>query len=543
MESRREKRLVASVPGLCALLGSSRLLTADEVAGLEQRWRREVHNPGDLEQFTRWLVANQYATDFQVAMLLRGHASSLFLGPYKLLQRIGRGRLAMVYKAVHRLGRLAAVKVLPPSRARDPQALARFQREARLAQDLGHVNVVRTLEAGADHGLHYLAMEYLEGETLQELLDRRQRLGVEEAADVVYQALLGLQHLHERGLVHRNLEPADLMLVPPAGGVGLVVKILDISLGRSSYAEPLPEGQGSGGVWGGTPPHTHTGRLTREGLPQGPPSYRAPEQARDAHAADIRADIYSLGCIFYHTLTGQPPFQDHSPARELLRHATAAPPPLRECNPEIPEGLERIVNWMMAKDPARRYQTPEQAAGALLTFLTGERGSGGDVGGGTSPPHIPPRPLPEPQVSWLFSADVSAEASAGQGGFPEQVRGPDCGGVSDNTRQPAAPEEAAGLFDFNPAPENAGAAKVEDWAGPFLFPSESGTDGRESDTSLDGKGRAAFRRPPGLNRRDCLLLVLGAGGLLAAEAIGFFLGQLSRRLRAGKAGARGNSPG
>src|SRR5262249_54346199 len=153
----------------------------------------------------------------------------------KVLDRLGRGRMAGVYKAVHRLGQLVAIKVLPPSKSKDAQLLARFQREARLAMKLKHPNVVRTFQVGDTGGLYYLVMECLEGETLEDVLLRRKRLPPGEAVRIIYLALLGLQHLHEQGMVHRDIKPANLMIVPAgAGGVDTTmrstVKILDMSL-------------------------------------------------------------------------------------------------------------------------------------------------------------------------------------------------------------------------------------------------------------------------------------------------------------------------
>jgi len=508
----KEKAAVSSVAGLCELLGRSRLLAAADVQQLEQRWRKEARVPADLGEFSRWLAANQYATDFQVNMLLRGHVARLFLGPYKLLDRLGRGSQATIYKAVHRLGRPVAIKVLPPSRARDPEALARFQGEARLAQGLQHPNVVRARDAGMDQGLHYLVMDYLEGETLREALARRGHLGLEEAADIVYQALQGLQYLHQQGLVHRNLEPANLMLVRPAEGAslaagpaGLVVKILDVSLCRPSSGEAL-----SPVATGGSPV---AGLATGE--PPVATGYLAPEQAQNADVADIRADIYSLGCVLYHALAGQPPYLDSGPQWETSRRTTEVLLPLRACNPEVPEGLELIVNQMMARDRARRYSTPDQAAGALRTFLAGERGS---------------LPLPESPPPFPFSPDVEpVESPAGQ-----------ASGVSEETdwdvvlepvpNQPPAPALIIpGPLEFAPAPDNPGAAGVADLAFTPFSPAESGSVAEPPDTMLtriwDGFSRRSLR----LGRREWLLLILGAGSLLAAEVIGWLFGWLAKK--------------
>jgi serine/threonine protein kinase len=350
-----------SVESLCNLLARSKLLAPEEVRNLRQRWLREAgESASDSAKFLKWLVATRYVTDYQVGLLSRGHVDRFFLNDYKLLDRIGVGRMAGVYKAVHRLGQTVAIKVLPPSKAKDSNVYARFQREARLARRLKHPNIVRTFESAEDNGLHYLVMEYLEGETLEDAIKRRGKLSPGEAVRVVYQALLGLECLHQEGMVHRDLKPGNLMIVGNGDGgeaaLRGTVKILDIGLGRALF----DEADGSGG---------ENANLTTDGAILGTPDYMAPEQARDSHAADIRSDIYSLGCTLFHALTGQPPFSDSNMVRKMMRHATEPVPSLTKLNPAVPEGLQQIVNWMMAKDPAQRYPTPQRGAQALQVFL------------------------------------------------------------------------------------------------------------------------------------------------------------------------------
>jgi eukaryotic-like serine/threonine-protein kinase len=178
----------------------------------------------------------------------------------------------------------------------------------------------------------------------------------------MHQALLGLQHIHEQGMVHRDLKPANLMLLPgPTRGANETtlksnLKILDIGLAREFYDENAPD-------------DSEQTELTGEGVLLGTPDYLAPEQARDPRSIDIRADIYSLGCTLYHLLTGQPPFPDRNILNQMVRHATESPKPLQEFVPSIPEGLTQMVDWMMAKQPEKRYPTPMRAAQALAAFL------------------------------------------------------------------------------------------------------------------------------------------------------------------------------
>jgi serine/threonine protein kinase len=168
-----------------------------------------------------------------------------------------------------------------------------------------------------------------------------------------------LQHSHEQGIVHRDLKPGNLMLVPtpkPDSTLNSSVKILDIGLGKVMFDEDQPAG-------------LEQVQLTTDGAILGAPEYMAPEQAKDAHKADIRADIYSLGCVLYHCLAGVSPYTDVNVVRIMVKHATEQPKPLRQFNPQVPDGLQQIVNYMLAKDPAQRYQTPDRAAQALQVFL------------------------------------------------------------------------------------------------------------------------------------------------------------------------------
>ncbi len=350
------------VENLGGFLIRSKLMSASEMQAMRERSRAEAKDPAHVPAFLRWLVAKNYLTEYQAGLLSRGHVDDFFLGQYKILERIGRGRMAGVYRAVHSSGQIVAIKVLPPSRAKNGQILARFQREARLAVKLKNPHVVRAFQVGEARGVHYLVMECLEGETLDEVLQRRKRLPPGEAVRLIHQALLGLQHIHEQGMVHRDLKPANLMLFPaPAVGENETtaksnVKILDIGLAREFFDENSPD-------------MAEKMELTGEGVLLGTPDYLAPEQARDPRSIDIRADIYSLGCTLYHLITGQPPFPDKNILNQMIRHATEAPKPMAEFNAAIPEGLAQIADWMMAKQPAQRYPTPARAAQALDAFL------------------------------------------------------------------------------------------------------------------------------------------------------------------------------
>src|SRR5262249_29577631 len=274
-----------TVQNVYGLLLRSQLMSLEEAKAMFARWQEEAKDQANnLARFAAWMVANKYLTEYQASLLARGHAEGFFLGDYKILDRLGKGRMAGVYKAKYKLGQIVAIKVLPPSKAKEPTLLARFQREARLAVKLRHPNIVRTFQMGVAGELNYLVMEYLDGETLEEILTRRSRFPPPEAVRLVYQALQGLQHIHDQGLVHRDLKPANLMLVPVPkkdDTSGCTVKILDIGLGRGLIDTGFNAEQDPG--------------LTGEGVLLGTPDYMAPEQARDPRSTDIRADVYSLG--------------------------------------------------------------------------------------------------------------------------------------------------------------------------------------------------------------------------------------------------------
>ena len=388
-----------TVQNVYGLLLRSKLLSVDDARTLFARWQEESRDgANNINRFAAFMVANRFVTEYQASLLVRGHADGFFLGDYKILDRLGKGRMAGVYKGQHRLGQIVAIKVLPPSKAHEPNLLSRFKREARLLLKLKHPNIVRAFQVGDSAGLHYLVMEYLEGETLEEVMNRRRAKFLPgEAVRLIHQALQGLQHIHQSGLVHRDLKPANLMLVAGPGAtpdttLRSTVKILDIGLGRELFDENVTEKSLDPG-------------LTSEGVLLGTPDYMAPEQARDARAADIRADIYSLGCVLYQLLAGQLPFPDTNIISQMIRHATETSKPLKELNPAVPEGVQQIVNAMMAKEPALRYQSPERAAQAMKTFLAA----------GADPLAMPESdPKMRPFLQWLEVEDKQAKpGSAG----------------------------------------------------------------------------------------------------------------------------------
>jgi serine/threonine-protein kinase len=346
-----------SVENLCNLLARSKLLSAEDVRRLHQQWHGTAGAAAhDVDRFRQWLVDNQHVTEFQISQLVRGHADHIFFGEYKLLDRIGRGRMAGVYKAVHQLGQVVAIKVLPPSKAKDPQSLARFQREARLAMKLKHPNVVRSFQVGEYNGLHYLVMEYLEGETLDVVLQRRKRLPPQEAVRLIYQALMGLQHIHEQGLVHRDLKPANLMVVDPDSPYEHI-KVMDFGLAKLLQPFDL-----------------QAISVTGTEFAIGTPGYMCPEQAK-GEEMDHRGDLYSVGVILYEMLTGRLPFSGASTMEVLIAHATEPPPSFTRVGAAdwVPPAVEAVIMACLAKDPEQRPANARELAERYEAALAQEQ--------------------------------------------------------------------------------------------------------------------------------------------------------------------------
>jgi serine/threonine protein kinase len=511
-----------SVQNVYGLLIRSRLLPRDALQAMLARWQTEARGAADDKAaFLRWLVASEYLTEFQAGLIARGRADSFFLNGYKLLDRIGAGRLAGLYQAAHSLGQVVAIKVLSPTRSRDPAAVARFQRGARLAMRLRHPNVVRVFQLAETGGLPFLVMEYLEGETLEDLLRRRGRLPPEEAVRLIYQALLGLQHVHEQGGNHRDLNPANLILVSggskvPADTLRATVKLIDVHLERALAVDTADAG--------GEEPAL------------GKPEYLAPEQARNADNADIRADIYSLGCILYQALASQPPFPDANPINQMIRHAQETPRPLREFNPEVPDGLQQIVNWMMAKDPAQRYPTPERAAQALQVFLAA----------GTEMPAAPEAaPQLRSYLTWLESEEHGPAATASQAESPAAgAASPVAVNPKERPLRPLAAEPAGEL----PArPRKSGhrhhTRKSKHLPQPVAAPEAPRAPEPEPAWDVELVPGLPFQqvafslRGLVVTRRDLLMLGIGAGTAATAGLITFAVAQL--RARRDKGGAPG----
>ncbi|MEM7479181.1 MAG: serine/threonine-protein kinase, partial [Planctomycetota bacterium] len=263
---------------------------------------------------------------------------------YSLQRQLGAGGMGAVYLARHeRMGRDVAIKVIRPELTSNPKTVQRFQQEVQSAAMLSHRNVVTAFDADQADEIHFLVMEYVEGESLSQTVARKGPLSVAHACSYVLQAANGLKHAHEKGMIHRDVKPANLMRTPKG-----VVKVMDFGLARSVATEATPS------------------ELTASGVVLGTASFIAPEQAQDARAADERSDLYSLGCTLFYLLAGRTPFQKQSYVEQVVAHCTDTFPDIRELRNDIPSELFDVLAKLTQKDPGLRYQSAKD----LTTELT-----------------------------------------------------------------------------------------------------------------------------------------------------------------------------
>lgn len=265
------------------------------------------------------------------------------LGKYVIERKLGQGGMGTVYLAKHSdLKKLVALKVLPQDKAKNPILVRRFKAEAQAAAQLEHPNIVAVYDTGEAEGYLYIAMEYVDGIDLFEQVKRRGVIPVKRSIEIIKQVAAALQEASKKNIVHRDIKPSNLLLRQDG-----TVKVTDLGLARSID-------------------DTLETDITRAGTTVGTVDYMAPEQARNSKLADIRSDIYSLGCTWYQMLTGEPPFPDGSLTNKLQAHALKPLPDPREKNENIPEGVFAVLQRMTAKKPDERYQTP----GELLEDLS-----------------------------------------------------------------------------------------------------------------------------------------------------------------------------
>jgi eukaryotic-like serine/threonine-protein kinase len=336
----------SSFDGLLDLIRKSGLVDQPALDAHADSLRTAGSFPSEPSKLAGTLVQDGFLTVFQAEQLLQGKWRRFSIGKYKVLERIGSGSMGSVYLCKHHaINRVVAVKVLPTSRTADPASVERFYREARALATLTHANIVRAYDIDQDGDLRFIVMEYVDGSSLHHLVAQFGRMDPVRAAHYIAEAAAGLQHIHENGIVHRDIEPANI----PVDRSG-VVKVLDMGLARFF--------------------HDEDDILTKkyDECVLGTADYLAPEQALDSHSVDIRADIYSLGATFYYCLTGRPPIEDSADHEELLWRRTRPPLSVQCLRANVTDDLVPIVERMLAPDPAERYPMASQVVDALAPW-------------------------------------------------------------------------------------------------------------------------------------------------------------------------------
>jgi serine/threonine-protein kinase len=301
-------------------------------------------------RMARQAVQQGRLTLWQVQQLMAGRSSGFKIDRYMLLELIGQGGMGRVYLARDtRLNRRVALKILSPERMNNPRAIARFQREARVGAQLQHENLVRIYDEGEANGKCYLVMEYIEGKTIGAIIAENGPIPPASAARLARQVALGLEHAQQKGLIHRDVNPYNILVTRDG-----VAKLTDLGLAIDQ---------------------TEQAQVTREGATVGTFDYVSPEQARHSHAVDTRSDIYSLGCTLYHMLSGQVPFPCPSLPEKLFGHQAVEPELLEKLVPGIPAGLAAVVRKMMRKSPDDRHPRPMDVALALEPYTDHSAGA------------------------------------------------------------------------------------------------------------------------------------------------------------------------
>ena len=320
------------------------------------------------------LVAGRILTEFQADRLLKGKTLGLIVGRYVILDRLGEGGRSRVFKAQHRLmGRLAALKVIAPQVASRASSIARFHREMRLIGRLDHPNVIRAFDADQIGELLYLVMEYVAGRSLDHVMNDRGALPAHDVIDYMAQAALGLAHAHERGIVHRDVKPANLLLSEEGQ-----IKVLDLGLSALMEADNAAT------------------FVTAAGQVVGTANYMSPEQAV-ALNIDGRSDLFSLGCTMYQLLSGRLPFPGETVAECITLRVMGRSTPITDFRTDLNASVVQVLGKLMARRPEDRFQTAAEAAEALQALASHEAGV--HPAPRATPGPSPERPAPRPVAS------------------------------------------------------------------------------------------------------------------------------------------------
>lgn len=267
------------------------------------------------------------------------------LGHFLLEEFVGGGGMGAVFRGLDTtLGRVVAVKVVS-SKNTDEDTLRRFRNEAQSAARLDHPNIAHVYFVGEDQGWNFIVFEFIDGVNVRDLVDNRGPLPVEEAIRYTLQIADALAHASEREVVHRDIKPSNILVTPNGQA-----KLVDMGLARLRHGD------------------APANDLTESGVTLGTFDYISPEQARDPRSADVRSDMYSLGCTLYFMLSGLPPFPDGTVLQKLLSHSSDSPPDLRELRPNVGDEVAELTTRLMAKQPEQRHQLPRELIGELVTL-------------------------------------------------------------------------------------------------------------------------------------------------------------------------------
>jgi serine/threonine-protein kinase len=301
------------------------------------------------------MVAAKVITPNQVQRVLKELGSEaqrkLEVPGYQFIEKLGKGSMGVVYKARQEsVDRIVAIKILLDALAQNKEFIKRFDREAKIAAKLAHNNVVNAIDAGEVNGLHFFVMEYVEGTTIKDEVDKRKVFDEKEALKIILAVAEALEHAHGRGLIHRDIKPENVILTKDGG-----VKLADLGLARLTADEK----------WA----------MAEAGMAIGTPYYISPEQVRGQVDVDIRSDIYSLGATLYHMVTGQVPYPGDTPSEVMRKHVdkNAQLTPPDHLNTKLSSGLGEVVETMMAKNREDRYRDPNDLILDLKCLLQGER--------------------------------------------------------------------------------------------------------------------------------------------------------------------------
>jgi serine/threonine protein kinase len=349
---------VDTAANLVDVLRSCQVLTPAQLDEVAKTLAQQFPNARSL---ARALIDREWLTAYQVNLLMQGAADKLSHGPYIIIERLGDNALGQVFKARHQLmNRLVALTIVREELLAQPKAVEQFYQEIQAASQLSDAHILHSYDAGPIGKTHFFAMEYVEGVDLETLVQQSGPLQVSTASGFIHQAAEGLYHAHERGLLHHDLRPANLLVAknavpmsfasrtPLPSKTQLKVATLKISNMGLTMLQP---------------------RLRRAtvGVPtsEGTLDYVAPEQSQGNAPPDIRANLYSLGCIYYFLLAGRPPFSGGGSSTTLRQHQLDEPPPLESFRKDVPAETCKLIHTLLAKQPEERYQTPAELLSAL----------------------------------------------------------------------------------------------------------------------------------------------------------------------------------